>query len=105
MTRPAPLLSSARAGLARAGPSDPSIEIHCLNSEGRLLAATGSTDSAVVPFRRAVKLSGETGQLLLQSLNGLAIGLRAAGRTREATTYQRRILLELDSTGYATTDI
>jgi hypothetical protein len=41
----------------------------------------------------------------LQILNDLASALRAVGRTREAADYQRRVLAELDSTGFAGTEI
>jgi hypothetical protein len=56
-----------------------------------------------VLLRRAVALAGDKGGL--ESLNILATALRASGRAREAARYQQHILLELDSTGYAETDI
>jgi tetratricopeptide (TPR) repeat protein len=79
--------------------------VQCLSAEGQLLVATGFPDSAIGLLRKAVDLSGDSGSNTLPSLNHLATALRAAGRTREATQYQERILLELDSTGYAETDI
>jgi hypothetical protein len=79
--------------------------VTCLDAEGQLLAATGAADSAIPVLRQAVALAGSNGTLTLQALNDLATALRAAGKTREASRYQRQILLELDSTGYAETDI
>jgi eukaryotic-like serine/threonine-protein kinase len=102
---------SARAVLAEArrqwvSAGEPTeINVNCLNVEGQLLAATGDADSAIALLRQAVSLAGSNGLLTLESLNNLATALRAAGHTREATRYQQRILLELDSTGYAETDI
>jgi serine/threonine-protein kinase len=99
------VLTEARAELARAGPQAGDVDLHCLNAEGQLLAATGSPDSAITVLQKAVRLSGDNGPMTLESMNNLATALRAAGQTREATRYQQRILLELDSTGYAETDI
>ena len=99
------ILAEARAEWARASIQPREIDVSCLNSEGQLLAATGFPDSAVGLLRKAVGLAGDNGPHTLESLNNLAIALRAAGQTREATRYQQRILLELDSTGYAETDI
>ncbi len=99
------VLRQARAEWTPVGPRSRDVDVQCLNSEGQLLAATGFPDSAVGLLRKAVELSGPNGPQTLSSLNTLAIALRAAGRTREATRYQQRILLELDSTGYAETDI
>ena len=91
------VMAEAHAEWARAEERPPQFEVSCLHAEGQLLTATGSPDSAVDLHRRAVAL-GAGG---LSSLNHLADALRAAGRSREATGYQRRILLELDSAGYA----
>lgn len=99
------VLAEGREEWARARVRPREIEVSCLNSEGQLLAATGSPDSAVKLLRKAVALAGDNGPNTLESLNNLAIALRAAGQTREATRHQQRILLELDSTGYAETDI
>jgi serine/threonine-protein kinase len=98
------VLAEAHREWARAG-SPRDIEVRCLNAEGQLLAATGAPDSAIGLLRRAVRLAGPNGPETLESLNILATALRAAGHTREAAHYQQRILLELDSTGYAETDI
>jgi serine/threonine-protein kinase len=99
------VLGQARAERARVTSGSRDIDVQCLNSEGQLLAATGFPDSAVGLLRQAVALSGTSGPQTLSSLNNLAVALRAAGETREATRQQQRILLELDSTGYAETDI
>jgi serine/threonine-protein kinase len=99
------VLAEARAEWTRAPRQPSEIDVHCLNSEGQLLAATGLPDSAIALLRKAVTLAGDNGPLTLESLNNLATALRAAGQTREATRYQQRILLELDSTGYTETDI
>ena len=98
------VLAEARRDWMRAG-SPRDIDVRCLNAEGQLLAATGAPDSAIVLLRRAVHLAGPNSLETLESLNNLATALRAAGHTREAARYQQRILLELDSTGYAETDI
>ena len=99
------VLAEARGELARAGAQSEDAGLHCLNTEGQLLAATGSPDSAIAVLRKAVRLAGHNGPMTLESLNNLATALRAAGQTREATRYQRQILLELESTGYSETDI
>ena len=98
------VLAEARRQWVQAG-APPDVNVNCLNVEGQLLAATGDADSAIALLREAVTLAGSNGPLTLESLNNLATALRAAGHTREATRYQQRILLELDSTGYAETDI
>jgi hypothetical protein len=95
------VMADAHAAWARADERPPKFEVTCLHAEGQLLAATGQPDSAVALHRRAVAL----GAGALSSLNHLAAALQAAGRTREATVYQRRILLELDSAGYAESDM
>ena len=99
------VMAEARAEWARARDRPRNIEVPCLNAGGQLLAADGSPDSAIVLHRRAVALTRGNGMAALSSLNYLANALRAAGRTREAARYQQQILLELDSTGYAETDI
>ena len=96
------LIAEAHAEWARASDRPPQFEVACLNTQGALLSATGFPDSAVGLHRRAAGIGG-SGELA--SLNHLAGALRAAGRTREATGYQRRILLEMDSIGYVETDM
>jgi eukaryotic-like serine/threonine-protein kinase len=99
------VLAEARTELGRPGVETGDVGLYCLNTEGQLLAATGFPEPAVAVLRKAVRLSGDNGPMTLESLNNLSTALRAAGHTREATRYQQRILLELDSTGYAETDI
>ena len=78
----------------------------CLASEGQLLVAMQQPDSAVPRFERAVDMAKSAlGVTVLSRLNDLAMGLRAAGRTRDATISNQRIATELDSTGYRNTDI
>jgi eukaryotic-like serine/threonine-protein kinase len=99
------VLVEARREWARAPARAPEVDVQCLNSEAQFLAATGAPDSAIVLLRKALELARDNRALMLESLNNIATALRAAGQTREATRYQQQILLELDSTGYAETDI
>jgi serine/threonine-protein kinase len=108
-------LDSARARLAEAvsllrrpGARADAIEAVCLQSAGELLIAEGHPDSAVRILTQALALTRAAGNnpLLRQEvMMSLAAGLRAAGRTREATAYQRLTLTELDAIGYGPTDI
>jgi serine/threonine-protein kinase len=100
-------LATAHSELARANAGvDNGVSAVCLAAEGQLLVATGQPDSSIAKFTRAVALvENESSVSRLGRLNDLANALRAAGRTREATDYQIRIITELDSTGYASTDI
>jgi eukaryotic-like serine/threonine-protein kinase len=100
-------IATANAELARpdARPDDTTVAV-CLAAEGQLLVGMQKPDSSIPKFTRAVALVGRvSGVSLLGRLNDLANALRAAGRTREATDIQRRIVAALDSTGYAGTDI
>ncbi|HUQ80082.1 MAG TPA: serine/threonine-protein kinase [Gemmatimonadaceae bacterium] len=100
-------IAQARAELAlRREPLDPVVESACLAAEGQVLVAAALPDSAVGPLTRAIALAERaTRSGLLGRLNDLANALRAAGRTREATDIQKRVLAELDSTGYHGTDV
>jgi serine/threonine-protein kinase len=100
-------LAEARAALARRQTPGDVADVVCLNAEGQLLAAENEADSAIVVLTRAVALAqGEGNDLArLQALNDLASALRAAGRTRDATVYQRRVVSELDTIGYRGTDL
>ena len=99
-------ISAARKALSQVGRSTVLVTAMCLDVEGQLLVAEGHADSAVVLLRRAVDLSrGSAGAFRDQALNDLAEALRAVGRTREATTYQRLIILGLDSAGYRGSDV
>jgi hypothetical protein len=67
--------------------------------------AEGRADTAIVVLQRATDLSRDAlGVIREQVLNDLASALRAAGRTREATVYQRRTIASLDSAGYRGSD-
>jgi tetratricopeptide (TPR) repeat protein len=106
-------LDSARAALAearsqkiRAGSLPREIEVQCLDAEGQFLVASGRPDSAIRLLRRAVQLTPESAAIqALESRNDLAAALRALGRTREAAGVQQSILHQLDSSGYAGTDM
>ncbi|HEX6065341.1 MAG TPA: serine/threonine-protein kinase [Longimicrobiales bacterium] len=100
-------MKAAYAALDRAGGSTDQPTATCLAAEGQLLVAENKLDSAINVLTRAVGVAhtGRTGLVRLQPLNDLASALRAAGRTREATMYQRRIVSELDTTGYRGTYI
>jgi serine/threonine-protein kinase len=102
----------ARAALDRAGLRSGETAIHCLKVEGLLLVEEGRPDSAITVLTQVlarIDRGGEADRLgptyRLSALNDLAQALRAAGRTREATRYQRRIVSQLDSTGYVGTDL
>ena len=107
-------LDSARAAIAHAWNDlkSPEIRSHdvaesvCMAAEGQLLVATQQPDSAIPRFERAVAMAGSAlGVTGLSRLNDLAMGLRAAGRTRDAVSSNLRIAVELDSTGYRNTEI
>jgi serine/threonine protein kinase len=99
-------LRTAQAALTRLNARTDASEAVCLNAEGQLLVAENNADSAIAVLTRSVSLAATLrGMRLLYSLNDLASALRAVGRTREATMHQRRIVSELDTTGYRGTDI
>ena len=99
-------LAEARAQEIRAGGLPREFKVQCLNGESQLLVAAGRADSAIHLLRRAVQLAPDPAALqALESRNNLAGALRAVGRTREAAGVQQSILLELDSTGYAETEV
>jgi len=84
-----------------------SVEAACLSAEGQVLVAGGDAAAALPLLLRAVALTegDPRGLLRLSMLNDLAGVLRAEGRTREASTYQARIVTELAEAGYGNTDI
>ena len=105
-------LTEAKAALA--GAVDPSVEVQiaCLDAEGQLLSAQGRWDAAIPLFTQAAarastvpEAGGNAGTMQLQILNDLAVALRGAGRTRDAATSQRRIIAELEASGYGTTEL
>ncbi|MFN8581356.1 MAG: protein kinase [Gemmatimonadaceae bacterium] len=100
-------VEEGKAALRRAVPADPAAEARCVDAEGQLLSDAGSTDSAIALIRRALVLSERDPDQTrrLEYMKDLAQALRASGRTREATMYQRSIIAELDSTGFTGTDI
>ena len=101
------MLAEARRGLDRATDDATEAAIECQDTEGMLLVAEGRPDSGVAILRRAVATAegDRVASLRLQVLNDLASSLRVIDRTREAATYQRRIVAELDSTGFSGTEI
>jgi serine/threonine-protein kinase len=98
-------LAEAKASLTSADEAPSEVQAVCLDAEAQLLAATGQADASIPLFTRAVELIGESGASNLSMLNDLANALRQVGRTREASAYQRRIIAELDSTGFGGTDM
>jgi hypothetical protein len=108
------LIDSARAALADAKAAlaqpdvraTPDLQATCLDAEGQTLIAAGQSDSGIPLLARAVGLvQSDIHGLRFEMLNNLAAGLRLVGRTREAIPYQRRVLAELDSTGYGDTEL
>ena len=100
-------LAEAHSALARPGARTDLASAMCLDAEGRLREAEGKPDSAVALLRRAVELTrtGGAGALRLQMTVALGTALRSTGHVREASTYYRQSIVELDSTGYRGTDI
>jgi hypothetical protein len=99
-------LKTARAALARPNARTNAAEAECLNAEGQLLIAENNADSAIVLLSRSVELGADMrGMMRLYAMNDLAAAMRAVGRTRDATVYQRRVVAELDTTGFRGTDI
>jgi serine/threonine-protein kinase len=96
----------AKAALAKAKRLDRDVQAVCLEAEGKLLQATGKPDSGIALLKRAVALGenqpGNAQQLGLT--NSLAEVLRLSGRTREAVPYFRRILGDLEATGFGETE-
>jgi tetratricopeptide (TPR) repeat protein len=78
----------------------------CLEAEGKLLQATGRADSGIALLRRAVLMAeaDSSGSRRLAAANALAEVLRLSGRAREAVPQFRRILAELDATGFGDTE-
>src|SRR5262249_37240767 len=74
--------------------------------EGKLLQATGQADSGIALLRRAAALAeaDSMGTRRLSAANALAEVLRLSGRTREAVPQFRRILAELEATGFGDTE-
>lgn len=99
-------LVAAKAALAR-GRAD---ALRCQESEAFVLMAEGHSDSAIPLLTDIVQreehpsvddafsVTERTG-----ALSELAQALRAVGRAREAAEYQKRIVEQLDSTGYRQT--
>jgi serine/threonine-protein kinase len=100
-------LTEARQALARSGARDDATTAGCLSAQGQLFLSADAPDSAIASFKRALDFAGtgRNASVRQETLVGLATALRATGRTREATTYQRQVLLELDSAGYRGTDL
>ncbi|MEO8140166.1 MAG: serine/threonine-protein kinase [Gemmatimonadota bacterium] len=105
-------LAEAKSAMAQSRDLPGEIEIACLDAEGQLLVEKGEPDSAIPLLTRAVqRLDAEAGASAPlttdrpQLLNDLAQALRAAGRIREASEYQRGLIRDLDAAGYATTEV
>jgi hypothetical protein len=100
-------LTGAKAALARAAAGDDAVAVKCLDAEGQLLVAENHADSAVAVLSRAVAItrSGRAATVRSEATLGLAAALRAAGRTREASMYQRQVVAQYDSTGFRGTGI
>lgn len=108
------LLDSAKIDLDEARPAwsrsgavvDTTLTQECLTGEGHYLVGAGSPDSAIVLLTRAVGLMSDRrqGTNRLQALNELGEVLRLTGHARRALPYQREVIAELDSSGYADTE-
>lgn len=105
-------LTTARGAMARAGTVPEEVKLLCLTAEGELMVEEGNPDSAIALLTIAAEraeadtaVGGLLASSRMQLHNDLAQALRAGGRTREANRYQRAIVAELDSAGYADTDI
>jgi eukaryotic-like serine/threonine-protein kinase len=99
-------VAEAKRALAAADRPDPGVRATCLEAEGKLLQATGKPDSGVALLKQAVAIASETpgNEQLLGLTNSLAEVLRLSGRTREAVPHFRRILAELEASGYGETE-
>ncbi len=99
-------VDEAKAALSRQTRPDPSLEVICLEAEGKLLQATGNPDSGIALLERAVAIAGTTpgDAQRLGLTNSLAEVLRLSGRTREAVPYFRRILADLEAAGFGDTE-
>jgi tetratricopeptide (TPR) repeat protein len=95
-------IAAAREALAQPGAATPQASASCLDAEGQLLVAEGKPDSAVVLLRRAVELTKNVDAPAgnLSTLMDLSQALRAVGRTREATLYQREVVLDREAAGF-----
>ena len=100
-------LAEGKAALARPGPTDDVAMASCLSAEGQVLIAGGHPDSAIAVLERAVAVSrgGRATTVRLGVMLDLASALRAVGRTREASVYQRQVLAEQEASGFRGTDI
>jgi serine/threonine-protein kinase len=97
---------AARQAIGRVARPDTVVQGLCLEAEGKLLQATGKADSGIVLLRRAAAMADadSSGTRRLAAANALAEVLRLSGRTREAVPQFRRILAELDATGFGDTE-
>ncbi len=100
-------IAEGKAALARPGPADNAATASCLSAEGQVLIAAGRPDSAIALLERAVTLSreGRAASLRLGATLDLSSALRAVGRTRDASVYQRQVLAEQDASGFRGTDL
>jgi serine/threonine protein kinase len=99
-------IAASRVALLRPGAQPSLATVVCLDAEGQLLVAEEHPDSAIAVFRRAVAAAqGEAATLRLQVMLDLSQALRGVGRTREASVFQRQIVLDLDSAGFRGTSI
>jgi len=105
-------LAEAKAALVTVPDRNEEVEVACLDAEGQLLAAQAKWEAAIPLLTEAAERASATpetgsnaGSQQLQILNDLALALRGAGRTREAATSQRRIVAQLEASGYGLTEL
>jgi eukaryotic-like serine/threonine-protein kinase len=100
-------LAAAKVALARAAARDDAVTVKCLDAEGQTLVAENHPDSAVAVLSRAVAIArgGRAETVRAEATIGLATALRAAGRTREASVYQRQVVAQYDTAGFRGTGI
>jgi len=100
-------LAESNAALERPGARTSVAAVSCLDAAGQLMIAENHPDSAIVLLTRAFEAAGhpDAAAIRKQTTMSLATALRAVGRTREASVYQRQVVRELDSTGFGGTAV
>jgi eukaryotic-like serine/threonine-protein kinase len=100
-------VEEAKRALLQPGAATDVVVATCLDAEGLVLLAEDKADSAISVFERVLSMSasGRAAVIRLEVMIDYSSALRAVGRTRDASIYQRRVIQELASTGFAGTAI
>jgi serine/threonine-protein kinase len=100
-------VEEAKRALSQPGAASELAVATCLDAEGQVLLAENKPDSALPMFRRVLSRNGtgHTAAVRQEALLHYSSALRALGRTREASIYQRQMIQELGSTGFHGTAI